>query len=43
MSLEFRTSCKCSKCEGGDCKKFLVRENPKPYTKGTLTVKKISI
>ena len=30
---EFRTSCKCSKCEGGDCKKFLVRENPKPYTK----------
>jgi transposase len=27
---EFRTSCKCSKCEGGECKKFIVRENPKP-------------
>lgn len=30
---EFRTSCKCSKCEGGDYKKFLVRKNPKPYKK----------
>jgi hypothetical protein len=28
---EFRTSCKCAKCEGGDCKKFMVRENPKPF------------
>jgi hypothetical protein len=28
---EFRTSCKCSKCEGGDCKKFIVRKNPRPY------------
>jgi hypothetical protein len=28
---EFRTSCKCSKCEGGDCNKFMIRENPKPY------------
>jgi transposase len=28
---EFRTSCKCSKCEGGECKKFLIRENPKPF------------
>ena len=28
---EFRTSCRCSKCEGGECKKFLVRENPKPF------------
>jgi transposase len=28
---EFRSSCKCSKCEGGDCKKFLMVENPKPY------------
>ena len=27
---EFRTSCKCSKCNGGDCKKFMVRQNPKP-------------
>ena len=45
---EFRTSCKCSKCEGGDCKKFLVRENPKPYKKnlnlvhGLITCKKCS-
>ena len=27
---EFRTSCKCSRCDGGLCEKFLVRENPKP-------------
>jgi len=27
---EFRTSCKCSKCDGGACEKFLVRKNPKP-------------
>jgi hypothetical protein len=28
---EFRTSCMCSKCEIGICKKTMVRENPKPY------------
>jgi hypothetical protein len=28
---EFRTSCRCSKCEGGECNKFLTRRNPKPY------------
>ena len=28
---EFRTSCKCSKCEGGECENFMKRENPKPY------------
>ena len=28
---EFRTSCKCSKCDGGSCEKFMVRENPKPF------------
>ena len=28
---EFRTSCKCSKCDGGKCEKFMVRENPKPF------------
>ena len=28
---EFRTSCKCSKCEGGSCEKFMIRENPKPF------------
>jgi len=29
-----RTSCKCSKCNGGKCGKcgkFMVRENPKPF------------
>ena len=30
---EFRTSCKCSKCEGGVCEKFMVRKNPKPKPK----------
>jgi len=28
---EFRSSCKCSQCNGGDCKKFLMVDNPKPY------------
>jgi hypothetical protein len=28
---EFRTSCMCSKCEIGICKKNMVRRNPKPY------------
>jgi len=27
---EFRTSCKCSKCNGGLCEKFMVRKNPRP-------------
>ena len=27
---EFRTSCKCSKCDGGLCEKFMVRKNPRP-------------
>ena len=27
---EFRTSCKCSKCDGGTCEKYMVRKNPKP-------------
>ena len=35
---EFRTSCKCSKCEGGNCEKFMVRENPKPYKSGNILV-----
>ena len=25
---EFRSSCKCSKCDGGVCEKFMVREHP---------------
>ena len=27
---EFRTSCKCSNCEGGSCENFRVCRNPKP-------------
>lgn len=27
---EFRTSCKCSNCEGGSCEKFRKVKNPKP-------------
>ena len=27
---EFRSSCKCSKCDGGVCEKFMIRENPRP-------------
>ena len=27
---EFRTSCKCSNCNGGVCEKYMVRKNPKP-------------
>ena len=27
---EFRTSCRCVKCNGGKCEKFQVRKNPKP-------------
>ena len=29
---EFRTSCKCSKCEG-ECKKFRECQNPRPWKK----------
>ena len=28
---EFRSSCKCSQCNGGECKNFLMVKNPKPY------------
>jgi transposase len=27
---EFRTSCKCSNCDGGVCEKYMVRKNPIP-------------
>ena len=30
---EFRTSCKCSNCEGGVCEKFRVGKNPRPKPK----------
>jgi hypothetical protein len=35
---EFRTSCRCSKCEIGICKKTMVRENPKPFISGNVLV-----
>lgn len=35
---EFRTSCRCSKCEIGICKKTMVRENPKPFRSGNVLV-----
>ena len=30
---EFRTSCKCSNCDGGVCEKYMVRKNPRPKPK----------
>ena len=27
---EYRSSCKCSNCNGGTCEKFMLRTNPKP-------------
>jgi hypothetical protein len=35
---EFRTSCRCSKCEVGICKKTMVMENPRPYRNGSVLV-----
>jgi len=35
---EFRTSCMCSKCEGGSCIKTMVRKNPRPYRTGNVIV-----
>jgi hypothetical protein len=35
---EFRTSCMCSKCEIGICKKTMIRENPKPYRSGNVLI-----
>ena len=35
---EFRTSCRCSKCEVGICRKTMVRENPKPFRNGCILV-----
>jgi transposase len=35
---EFRTSCKCSKCEGGSCIKNMVMKNPRPYRSGNVIV-----
>ncbi len=30
---EFRTSCKCSNCDGGVCEKYMIRKNPRPKPK----------
>ena len=38
IDIIFRTSCKCSKCEGASCEKFMVRENQKPYKSGDILV-----
>ena len=38
LVYEYRTSCKCTKYEGGSCEKFMVRENPKPYRNNLLLV-----
>jgi hypothetical protein len=35
---EFRTSCKCSKCNGGDCEKFQKMTNPKPNKENEILV-----
>tara|TARA_B110000037_G_scaffold171844_1_gene195156 strand:- start:1496 stop:1726 length:231 start_codon:yes stop_codon:yes gene_type:complete len=35
---EFRTSCRCSKCEVGICSKTMVRENPKPFREWLILV-----
>ena len=35
---EFRTSCRCSKCEIGICAKNMVMENPRPYKRGNIIV-----
>ena len=38
---EFRTSCRCSKCEVGICRKTMVRENPKPFRNGCILVHRL--
>jgi len=35
---EFRTSCRCSKCEIGICAKNMVMKNPRPYKTGNIIV-----
>jgi transposase len=35
---EFRTSCKCSKCNGGDCEKFKEMTNPKPNKENKILI-----
>lgn len=35
---EFRTSCKCCQCEGGECKNIVTRPNPKPNKDNTILI-----
>ena len=35
---EFRTSKMCSKCEEGECEKFIRRRNPRPFRKDVILV-----
>ena len=35
---EYRTSCRCSKCEVGVCVKNMVGKNPKPYKSGNVLI-----
>jgi hypothetical protein len=35
---EFRTSCRCSKCEIGVCVKNMVGKNPRPYRRGNVLI-----
>jgi hypothetical protein len=35
---EFRTSCRCSKCEIGVCVKNIVGKNPRPYRSGNILI-----
>ncbi len=37
---EFRTSCKCSNCDGGVCEKYMVRKNPRPKPKKNKEISK---
>jgi hypothetical protein len=35
---EYRTSCRCSKCEVGVCVKNMIGKNPKPYRSGNVLI-----
>jgi hypothetical protein len=35
---EYRTSCRCSKCEIGVCVKNMVGKNPRPYRSGNILI-----
>jgi hypothetical protein len=35
---EHKTSCKCANCNGGECKNFIIRKNPKPFRDNQILV-----